>query len=272
MCGLGRRAQAGAADRQRARVGALLDERAQRAHGVQRRVRVGRLEVARDGDGLVAHRAEQRRAVRERLVRQAPAACRAAGPKDRSVRCHRARLPIRGRGRARSACSADRRPPRIAPGRRCRASRRRDRGPCRRCRSSHARARARSPRRCPGGSGRAPAARGPRRRRGRTPAAARRSSRAASFHSVMPSSSPAASCVADGLQPRDHVVDRGHQRVARWRGRSRPRPRSWRPRRGSRRGTTGRSPAAARPPPRAPARPARPARWPARAGDARRWP
>ena len=62
------RAQPGSADRQRAGVGALLDERAERADGVERRVRVGRLEVARDLHGLVAHRAEERRTVRHRLV------------------------------------------------------------------------------------------------------------------------------------------------------------------------------------------------------------
>ena len=57
---LARGAQARAADRQRAGVGALLDQRAARAHGVQRRVGVGGLEVAGDADRLVAHRAEQR--------------------------------------------------------------------------------------------------------------------------------------------------------------------------------------------------------------------
>ena len=47
---------------------AALDERAQRLDGGERRVRVGGVEVARDRHRLVAHRREQRRAVRERLV------------------------------------------------------------------------------------------------------------------------------------------------------------------------------------------------------------
>ena len=39
-------------------------------HGLQRRVRVGRVEVAADAHGLGRHRAEERRAVRDRLVRR----------------------------------------------------------------------------------------------------------------------------------------------------------------------------------------------------------
>ena len=87
-----------------------------------------------------------------------------------------------------------------------------------------------------------------------------------------PSSSPAGERVAHRRQPRDRVVDRRHQRVgvgevdvAPDRGVAR-RPRA------SRRGSSGRSPAAARPRRTAPARPGRRARWRARAAGARRRP
>ena len=90
---------------------------------------------------------------------------------------------------------------------------RRDTGPCPRCRSSHGRARARSPRRSPGRFGTStrssctsPPARS-------DSSSRRRSSRAASFHSAIPSSSPAASMSRAARQARDHVVDRGDQRV-----------------------------------------------------------
>ena len=48
--------------------GAFLDQRAQAAHGVQRRVRVLGLQVVGDPHRLGGHRAEQRGAVRDRLV------------------------------------------------------------------------------------------------------------------------------------------------------------------------------------------------------------
>ena len=46
-----------------------LDERAERLDGGERRVRVGGVEVAGDAHGVGGHRGQQRRAVRERLVR-----------------------------------------------------------------------------------------------------------------------------------------------------------------------------------------------------------
>ena len=76
----GRRgAQAGAADHHRVR--AALDEGAERLHGRQCRVRVRRVEVAGDAHRLVGHRRQQRRAVRERLVRR-----RGERPPQRPVR------------------------------------------------------------------------------------------------------------------------------------------------------------------------------------------
>jgi hypothetical protein len=62
-----RRPQAGAADRQRT-VAVALDQRAERLHGVQRRVGVGRVEVAGDRDRGVPHRAQQGGAMGDRLV------------------------------------------------------------------------------------------------------------------------------------------------------------------------------------------------------------
>ena len=49
---------------------ALLHARAERGDGGERGARVGRVEVARDVDGLGAHRPEQRGAVGDRLVRR----------------------------------------------------------------------------------------------------------------------------------------------------------------------------------------------------------
>ena len=63
---LARLAHAAAADDELVR--ALLDQRAERAHRVERRVRVGGVEVVADADRLVAHRGDDRRAVRQRLV------------------------------------------------------------------------------------------------------------------------------------------------------------------------------------------------------------
>ena len=124
-----------------------------------------------------------------------------------------ARTTSRPRSRtSRSACSATT-PPRIhsatvpcEPGSR-------DKGPCPRCRSSHARGPARSRPRSPGGWGRARAA------RATSPPARSDFQQAPAVLAggvvpvAMPSSSPPASWSRTPLQPRDHVVDRGHQRV-----------------------------------------------------------
>src|SRR5262249_10158036 len=50
-------------------VAVQLDERAELAHGVERRARVGRLQVALYAHGCRGHRANQRRAMGDRLVR-----------------------------------------------------------------------------------------------------------------------------------------------------------------------------------------------------------
>ena len=95
-----RAAQARAADDELA--AARAPRRARRApHGGERGARVGRVEVVRDVDGLRAHRAEQRGAVRERLVRRRRRACRAAAAPGRKVCVH-----ARATGRPSPATSA----------------------------------------------------------------------------------------------------------------------------------------------------------------------
>jgi hypothetical protein len=95
----GRRPQARAAHDQLP-AAAVVDQRAERLHGRERGARVGRVEVVGDVHRLRAHRAHQRRAVRERLVgrRHERAAQRRAGPEGL--------VHPRATGRSRGASSA----------------------------------------------------------------------------------------------------------------------------------------------------------------------
>ena len=132
--GLARLAQAGAADHDVAAV--LLDERAERAHRVERRGRVGGVQVVRDPHRLRGHRAEQRGAMGDRLVgRRRDGPGEAPCGLEANVHARRIMLARRGsRGRPRAPAPARpaprRRPtarPRpgccraraTAPGRRC---------------------------------------------------------------------------------------------------------------------------------------------------------
>ena len=92
----------------------------------------------------------------------------------------------------------------------------------------------------------------------------RRSSRAASFQSRMPASSPPRA-VAGASEPGHEVVDRRRQRVGVGAVDAAPHDRVGARHAGDVAEATGRWPAAARPPPPARARPGRRARWPARA-------
>ena len=84
----------------------------ERAHGGQSRARVGRVEIAGDVHGIGRHRAEQRRAVRHRLVAGSAQRAPSNGPDGSTLRLEASRRTTSNPSSRtrRSACSATTRP------------------------------------------------------------------------------------------------------------------------------------------------------------------
>ena len=225
-------------------VRAALDERAER---LRRRasvefVSVG-VEVVADPHRLGGHRAEQRGAVRDRLVRRAasasPRSRRAGSKRDVHGRRHR-REPEAGDAAPSARSAAGRRRPRGRP----RRSRRRATGDSAMSEMLMPRAPSAS-----ASSATTPGRFGTATRSSRTGAAGqpgleqraggRRA--AASCQAASRAPSPRSQRRADLAERGDRVVDRGSPARRGWRGRCPPTAPGWRPPRASRRGSSGRS-------------------------------
>ena len=223
-----------------------LHERAERAHRLERRVGVGRVQIVLDPHRLGGHRPEQRGAVGDRLVRRRAQLAGESAGRARSACSSRAPHAARHRG-SRGRRSARARPE-PAPRRVSTARRRpggcprRARAPCRRCSRPRARARARSRRSRPGGWAPTRAARdGPARQARRRAARRARRARARSTPSPLPRRPARAARAPRRGCPRARRSPRSARRG--WTCRCRSRSRCWRRRRAWRRGSSARRPA-----------------------------